>query len=75
MNEIFTYNSSSIQNNGTTFFNNNICKFEVQYNVDGKEGQLIAAGTDKETVRADAMELFSKKGGKKIQVWIGQVYL
>jgi hypothetical protein len=75
MNEIFTYNSSSIMNNGTTFFNSKVCTYEIQYKVDGKEGQLLAKGENEETVRADAIELFRKKGGKDIQVWIGQVYL
>ena len=74
---VFTYerNQASIQNNGTTFFNPQVCTYEITYKVDGKVGMLLAKGANEETVRQDAIELFQKKGGKKIEVWTGQVYL
>ena len=74
-NEIFTYNSSTIQNNGTTFLNPKAGTFEIVYKADGLEGQLVAKGENEEIVRQDAMELFSKKGFKNIEISVTEFLL
>lgn len=74
-NEIFTYNSSTIQNNGTTFLNPKAATFEIVYKADGLEGQFVAKGENEEIVRQDAMELFSKKGFKNIEISVTEFLL